>query len=671
MFGSIRQRLVLLVLLVALPMVAATSLVIYYFAQTQIAAQRAAMVSGTRTLAAAVDGEIEKHIAIGKALATARSLETDDLATFYARAVATMKSMPESWLLLVDRGGQQLINTARPFGTPLPKISDIGPHIEAMESGRPMVANIFRGTVTPRPLTSVHVPVLRDGKAVYNLIVTMDPRSFLGILRAQQVPDGWLSGIIDRNGNFVARSRDHDKLVGTPASAGWREASRQTREGQLDNVSIEGVPLHSAFINSALSGWSVSLAATQDVVVAPLRRSLVLIVLTASTLIALGIALAWWAARRIATPMLALERAAGALLRAEQPQIGRTGLREIDQALTALETSTTALLERERQFHTLADSIPQLAWMADSTGWIFWYNRRWFDYTGATLETMQGWGWRTVHHPDHIDRVTERIKHCFDTGKPWDDTFPIRGADGEYRWFLSRALPIRDADGTIVRWFGTNTDVSEQKQTEERQRLLVNELNHRVKNTLAVIQSIASVTSRSAASAAAFSKSFIARIIGIARTHDLLTESHWEGASLGAMLWNELSPYRSDKTQRVALRGDYVRLTPKTAVALGMVLHEMTTNAAKYGALSLPDGSVDVTWDVREADAGPMLRLEWTESGGPPVSEPTHKGFGSRLITQSLARDLAGSVEMEYRPEGLRCVLEVPLPAVAEAAHAA
>jgi PAS domain S-box-containing protein len=671
LFGSIRQRLVLLVLLVALPMMAATSLVIYHFAQTQIAAQRAAMVSGTRTLAAAVDGEIEKHIAIGKALATARSLENDDLATFYGRAVEAMKFVPDSWLLLVDRDGQQLINTSRPFGTPLPKISDLGPHIEAMESGRPAVANIFRGTVTPRPLASVHVPVLRDGKAIYNLIITMDPKSFLAILRAQQVPEGWLSGIIDRNGNFVARSRDHDKLVGTPASAGWRNASRQAKEGQFDNLSIEGVSLHSSFINSALSGWSVSLAATQNVVVAPLRRSLVLIVLTASTLIALGIALAWWAARRIATPMLALERAAGALLRAEHPQIGRTGVREIDQALAALEASTTALLERERQFHTLADSIPQLAWMADSTGWIFWYNQRWFEYTGATLEETQGWGWRTAPHPDHVDRVVVRIKHSFDTGEPWEDTFPIRGADGEYRWFLSRALPIRDAEGKIVRWFGTNTDVSEQKQTEDRQRLLVNELNHRVKNTLAVIQSIASVTSRSAASAAAFSKSFIARIIGIARTHDLLTESHWEGASLNAMLWNEMSPHQSDGAQRILLRGDYVRLAPKTAVALGMVLHEMTTNAAKYGALSVPDGRVEVTWAVAETEAIPLLRIEWTESGGPPVSVPTHKGFGSRLIAQSFTRDLAGRAEMEYLPEGLRCVLEVPLAAVPQAAHAA
>jgi PAS domain S-box-containing protein len=309
--------------------------------------------------------------------------------------------------------------------------------------------------------------------------------------------------------------------------------------------------------------------------------------------------------------------------------------------------------------------------MADSNGWIFWYNRRWFEYTGTTLEQMQGWEWRRVHHPDHVEGVVARIRRSFETGEPWEDTFPLRAADGSYRWFLSRALPIRDADGRIVRWFGTHTDVSEQKQTEERQRLLVNELNHRVKNTLAVIQSIASVTSRSATSAAAFSKSFIARIIGIARTHDLLTESHWEGASLRAILWNELSPYQSEGSQRIVLVGADVRLAPKTAVALGMVMHEMTTNAAKYGALATPDGGIEVRWETQREPAGPLLRLVWTERGGPPAAPPSHQGFGSRLIAQSLTRDLAGRVHMDYRPEGLRCVFEIPLAAAAPAVHAA
>jgi PAS domain S-box-containing protein len=136
-----------------------------------------------------------------------------------------------------------------------------------------------------------------------------------------------------------------------------------------------------------------------------------------------------------------------------------------------------ALRESEERFRNLADHMSQLAWMTDEHGWIVWYNRRWFEYTGTTLEEMQGWGWQAVHHPDHVDRVVQRIRHCFATGEVWEDTFPLRGQDGQYRWFLSRAIPIRDQEsGRILRWFGTNTDITERQQAEqERQQLLEQE----------------------------------------------------------------------------------------------------------------------------------------------------------------------------------------------------
>ncbi|OYU81771.1 MAG: hypothetical protein CFE23_02485 [Flavobacterium sp. BFFFF1] len=131
--------------------------------------------------------------------------------------------------------------------------------------------------------------------------------------------------------------------------------------------------------------------------------------------------------------------------------------------------------EREAQFSALSDNISQFAWMADDKGSIYWYNKRWFDYTGTTLEEMEGWGWTKVHHPDHLERVVAKIQHSWDTGEVWEDTFPIRSKDGEYRWFLSRALPIRDAAGQIIRWFGTNTDINEQKQAEEQFKVLADQ----------------------------------------------------------------------------------------------------------------------------------------------------------------------------------------------------
>jgi PAS domain S-box-containing protein len=129
--------------------------------------------------------------------------------------------------------------------------------------------------------------------------------------------------------------------------------------------------------------------------------------------------------------------------------------------------SEKALREAGEKFRTMADNISQFAWMADASGYIFWYNQRWYDYTGTTLEEMQGWGWQQVHHPDHVDRVVAKIQHAWDTGEEWEDTFPLRSKTGEYRWFLSRALPIRDAAGNVVRWFGTNTDITERRQSVE------------------------------------------------------------------------------------------------------------------------------------------------------------------------------------------------------------
>ena len=137
----------------------------------------------------------------------------------------------------------------------------------------------------------------------------------------------------------------------------------------------------------------------------------------------------------------------------------------VDQ--TEQKAAEQALRKSEERFRTLADNIAQLTWMADVSGSIFWYNRRWFDYTGTTLEQMRGLGWREVHHPDHVDRVVEKLRQCFQSGEPWEDTFPLRGQDGNYRWFLSRALPIRDEAGNILQWFGSNTDITKRKQAED------------------------------------------------------------------------------------------------------------------------------------------------------------------------------------------------------------
>src|SRR5215470_4653245 len=153
---------------------------------------------------------------------------------------------------------------------------------------------------------------------------------------------------------------------------------------------------------------------------------------------------------------------------------------ERKRAAAVLAASEKALRESEARFRDLADNMSPFAWMADPAGRRYWYNKRWYDYTGTTPEEMQGFGWQKMHHPDHVERVLRRWRQSFERGTPWEDTFPLRGRDGSYRWFLTRALPIRNEAGDVIRWFGTNTDITDQIEAEKALRELNETLEQRV-----------------------------------------------------------------------------------------------------------------------------------------------------------------------------------------------
>jgi len=321
-----------------------------------------------------------------------------------------------------------------------------------------------------------------------------------------------------------------------------------------------------------------------------------------------------------------------------------------------------ALRDGDVNFQLLADSIPQLAWMAQPDGWIFWYNKRWYDYTGTTLADMEGWGWRRVHHPDHVERVVARVQRSWETGEPWEDTFPIKGRDGTWRWFLSRALPVRNDEGAVIRWFGTNTDITEIRDAEKRQQLLLDELNHRVKNTLAAVQSLARQSARGAKDVDSFMDKFDSRLIALSRAHSLLARDVWQGASLMEVVSESLAPFIEGEPSRVEISGRQIRLGPTAAVSFGMALHELITNATKYGALSAPEGRVKIHWSLDlEGGSQPTLEFVWEESGGPKVADAGHRGFGSRLIEDGMARELDGDVALTLEESGAVCCMRLPL----------
>jgi len=335
-------------------------------------------------------------------------------------------------------------------------------------------------------------------------------------------------------------------------------------------------------------------------------------------------------------------------------KIGRDITREVEtrRALNAAET----------RFRLMADNIAQLAWIADAKGWMFWYNKRWFDYTGTTQQDVEGNGWRDQIHPDHVERVEEHVARCLKEGVEWEDTFPIRAADGTYGWFLSRAVPLRDKSGDIVCWFGTATDITERRAAERQIELLLMEVNHRSRNLLTVVQSLAE---RTAEHSEDFLPRLRERIAGLAANQDVLVKRNWRQVPLSELVDAQLA-FLEDRLTQVERDGPDVIIQPGAAESLSMALHEMATNAEKYGALSVPEGRVTIRWRIEPGQGEPRFVLTWEESGGPAVTPPTQRGFGSRVIEDVPARKLRADVECSYDPGGFRFSLACPVSHVFE-----
>lgn len=221
---------------------------------------------------------------------------------------------------------------------------------------------------------------------------------------------------------------------------------------------------------------------------------------------------------------------------------------------------------------------------------------------------------------------------------------------------------VRSALRARQRQREVETHLTERQRTHERQALLIRELHHRVKNTLATVQGLLGATARSTNSVDEFYHSFADRIVSLSNTHNLLTEDYWQTAPLIEMFRNELAHYDDGARRRINLAGPPVELSADLAVPIGMAVHELTTNAAKHGALSAPGGQITVVWMVRDIESGRRLDIEWVERGGPPVAQPSRKGFGSTLLNRVLTHQCRAAISIAYDREGLSCHMNIPLP---------
>jgi len=332
-----------------------------------------------------------------------------------------------------------------------------------------------------------------------------------------------------------------------------------------------------------------------------------------------------------------------------------TELEDRVRARTAeLEKSTAKLVESEQR-RSMAIAAGKMGswdwdwidgdWMWDDGQYrIFGVDPDSFEVTSKNIQALL--------HPDDVDEMRRAIAEFTKGAHSHEAEFRVNRPDGDVRWCVGTAAATIDSSGRVVRVSGVTVDITERKRAEERQSLLIREVDHRAKNALALAQSIVRLTR--ADSVKTFVDAVEGRINALARVHTILSLSSWRGAEIGKLIDEELAPY--SRGGQIRLSGAEVRLQPATAQTLALALHELVTNSAKYGALSVLSGQLSITWDVEDD----MLALAWEETGGPLVQTPTSRGFGTRSLMASIESQLGGQALFDWRAEGLICRLRFP-----------
>ena len=296
---------------------------------------------------------------------------------------------------------------------------------------------------------------------------------------------------------------------------------------------------------------------------------------------------------------------------------------------------------------------------ADLKGLSCWLSDQppWSDFAFVLL-TLRGGG---IERNPALARLSDVLGNVIFLERPFHPSTLVSVARsalrGRRRQYEARAR-LEDLHRSEER---LRSALDKEKRAAEHQRLLIDELNHRVKNTLATVQSISAQTLRTAETKEGARDALERRLLTLSRAHDVLTRESWDGADLVEVVDKALEPYQISGESRFHIKGPHVRVTPRMSLALAMALHELATNAVKYGALSNKTGTIEVSWNVRNGAAPPQLTLSWIEAGGPPVVAPRRRGFGSRLIERSLAHDLDGQVEITFAPTGVVCTVNAPV----------
>ena len=337
--------------------------------------------------------------------------------------------------------------------------------------------------------------------------------------------------------------------------------------------------------------------------------------------------------------------------------------------VTNAKRAELVLRESEARYRLLAENVTDIIAQMDLQGVITFVTPACERVLGYRPEELVGRRLLDLLHPDDQARIQAGVQARIVAGPDQISAavqYRVRHKDGRWIWIEGQPTVLYDAAGAPIALQDSVRDVSDRKAAEQRQTLMMHELNHRVKNTLATLQSIAMQTLNAAESPEAFARAFNARLVALSHSHDVLTQNDWAGARLRDVIVEQLKPHQRADGARFDLAGPDAQVSPKTAVALGMAFGELATNAAKYGALSVDQGTVSIRWAYSTEAGASRLRLIWREQGGPRVDPQPRPGFGARLIERGLPHELGGTATLKFDPDGLVCEMDFPVEAVAE-----
>ena len=662
---TLRTLFVYLIAVCMLPLIAfeVASLVVEFRQDRKAASQNIAMLA--RSLSVGLETEFRVAAAGLDGLGLSRALRSRDFDSFRPQAQAFLDlHYPDSDLSVLAPDGALLLGVTS--ATPLHAAHDAS-FLASLRRGETWRASALPAQLDKeRPALTLAVPVAAEQGEPMILCLDLPLKRLQDLLLKQRLKENWIAGVIDPNGVVAARVPHVAGLIGRKMTSPYLEAYLgPRREAVMSAVSLDGVQLYSAYSRSEASGWGVSIGTPQSDLLGMLWQHLSMLLALAGVVLALSVWLARSIARRIIVPINTIAQLPSLGMAAG---FGPSGIAEIDAVARQLSQANAALREQAARDAQLATVVTHagdaiMSYAVDGT----------IEAWNPEAERMFGWSAaEAIGQPARLlappDRVAEQgdVLAALARGESCKyETFRKR-RDGELVEVSISCAPIRAATGEVRSISAIVRDISARRRHEEQREFLTKELTHRSKNLLAVVLAIARQSIAGSRSMQEMETKFAARVQGLATSHDMLVTTNWRGASVEELARSHLAHFADLIGSRILLAGPKLLLKAEATQNIGLALHELSTNAAKYGALSQDAGVVNLDWWMVSEDGGQTFCMRWRESGGPAVTPPQRRGFGQTVVERLVAQSLDGKVELHYRESGVEWRLRIPATHVLE-----